>query len=138
MYHLKQSMFCYAVIIHRSTLLFSNTQHCGVLLHRSTKHCIMSIRCNTSPPQSAVACNPELFPISHYYVTISGLAGNLTVPAVDSPTAFSLALTSTFFPELREDSNYTVNVQTCTAYVCEETPASVTVGKAIYAVSCSD
>ena len=82
-----------------------------------------------SPPQPAVACNPELSPISHYYVTISGLAGNLTVAAADSPTTFS-----TSFPELRKDSNYTVNVQTCTAYMCEETPASVAVGRAICAV----
>ena len=82
-------------------------------------------------PQPAVACNLELFPISYYYLSISGLAGNLTVPAVDSPTVFSLALTSTSFPELREDRNYTINVQTCTTYVCEEVPASVTVGREI-------
>ena len=107
--------------------------------------------------QPAVACNTELFPITHYFITIPGLAGNLTVPAVESPTAISIithyfitipglagnltvpavesptaisvTLNSTFFPRLRKENYYIINVQSCTAYVCGETPASVTVGK---------
>ena len=79
--------------------------------------------------QPAVACNPELTPISHYFITIPGLAGNLTVPAVDSHTPISVVLNSTSFRRLRKESYYTINVETCTAYVCGATPASVTVGK---------
>ena len=85
---------------------------------------------------SSAGCCVQSRAVPHI-LTISGLAGNLTVPAVHFTATFSLALTSTFFPELREDSNYTINVRTCTAYVCEETPASVTVGRAISTISCN-
>ena len=90
---------------------------------------IQNITCNTFLSQPAVACNPELFPISHYFISIPGLAGNLTVPAVDSHTALSAALASSSFPRLVKESYYIINVQTCTAYVCGATPASVSVGR---------
>ena len=98
-------------------------------MYSSTKHIMQNIKCNMFLSQPAVACNPELFPISHYFITILSLAGNLTVPSVDSQTALSVVLTSTSFTRLGKESYYIINVQTCTAYVCGATPASVTVGK---------
>ena len=74
--------FMVSIFVCKCTSVAAQIVSCSTkTLHAECKMCV------TFLSQPAVACNPELFPISHYFITIPSLEGNLTVPAVDTVPA---------------------------------------------------
>ena len=69
-------------------------------------------------PQPASTCSTQL-PVLNYTVSIEGLEGSLTVEdASDYSSALSVVLTSSAFPELVQDHQYSIVITACTNLTC--------------------
>ena len=69
-----------------------------------------------SSSQPATSCNSTAYPVVNYIISISGLAGNVSVPHTEGESV-SITLTTSDFPGLVDDA-YTVNVMACAAFAC--------------------
>lgn len=81
------------------------------------------------PPQPATSCNPIAFPVEKYIISIAGVQGSLTI-AGDQSDTITILLTSTDFPGLDSDSEYTIFVQACAWFACQ-TAMPATLGEQI-------
>ena len=80
-------------------------------------------------PQPASNCSTQ-FPVLNYTVSIEGLEGSLTVEdASDYSSALSVVLSSSAFPELVQDHQYSIIITACTTFTCRSPPDALITGK---------
>jgi len=81
------------------------------------------------PPQPATNCSTQ-FPVLNYTVSIEGLEGSLTVEdASDYSSALSVVLSSSAFPELAQDQQYSIVITACTTFTCRSPLDALPVGE---------
>jgi len=80
-------------------------------------------------PQPATNCSTQ-FPVVNYTVSIEGLEGSLTVEdASDYSSALSVVLSSSAFPELVQDQQYSITITACTTFTCRSPPDALIAGE---------
>ena len=85
--------------------------------------------CVSFHPQPASNCSTQ-FPVLNYTVSIEGLEGSLTVEdASDYSNALSVVLSSSAFPELVQDQQYSIAITACTTFTCRSPPDTLLAGE---------
>jgi len=83
----------------------------------------------SNTPQPATNCSTQ-FPVLNYTVSIEGLEGSLTVEdASDYSSALSVVLSSSAFPELVQDQQYSITITACTTFTCRSPPDALLAGE---------